>query len=219
MLPGAELFTHHAFVDLETTGLDPDCDEVIEVGVLFVHRGEPVHRISRLFRPSIPLPLDIERLTGITSADLAAAPPFEGFRAELRQALSGWTVVAHNAAFEQGFLFELLKEIAAPVLDSCEVLHYLYPELESYSLDSMIRWSGVGSRARHRALQDCEDTFAMLCRALDLCAEERREDDLAELLACLDPQWSTGNLAGDGSRESRSPAVQLLADLFEQCRR
>ena len=218
MLPGAELFSHHAFVDLETTGLDPDSDEVIELGVLFVHQGQPTQRISRLFRPSIPLPLEIERLTGITSADLVAAPSFDTFRAELRHALSGWTVVAHNAAFEQGFLFELLKEIAAPVLDSCELLHYLYPELESYSLDSMIRWSGVGARARHRALQDCEDTFAMLCRALDLCAQEQREEDLAELLACLDPSWSVATPGSSCDRDAHLPTIELLSDLLQRCR-
>jgi len=77
MASAAELFQHHAFVDLETTGLDPASDRVIEVGVLFVHDGRPVERISRLFCSAAPLPLSIRRLTGIDDAALIGRPPFE----------------------------------------------------------------------------------------------------------------------------------------------
>ena len=76
--------------------------------------------------------------------------------------LAGWTVVAHNAQFEKGFLPNLLGPIRAPVLDSCEVLHYLHPELSSHSLEAMLRWAGLGPRARHRAMTDCEATHGVL---------------------------------------------------------
>ncbi len=84
----AELFRHHAFVDLETTGLDPSFDRVIEVGALFVDEGRVVRRISKLFESPSPLPLSIRRLTGIDDADLAGQPAFEAFVPELRAALS-----------------------------------------------------------------------------------------------------------------------------------
>ncbi|HEX4804048.1 MAG TPA: exonuclease domain-containing protein [Myxococcaceae bacterium] len=214
MASAAELFQHHAFVDLETTGLDPASDRVIEVGVLFVHEGRPVERISRLFCSVVPLPLSIRRLTGIDDAALIGRPPFEAFLPELRTALSGWTVVAHNASFERGFLADLLQEIDAAVLDSCELLHYLYPELESYSLESMIRWTGIGDRAAHRALKDCEDTFAMLCRCLDRCIEDRRGEDVAELLECLAPSGPPNEEAA----ATLEPVVSFLAKLAGFCR-
>ena len=209
----AELFQHHAFVDLETTGLDPSCDRVIEVGALFVHESKVVRRISKLFASSAPLSVSIRRLTGIDDADLAGQPPFEAFLPELRSALSGWTVVAHNASFEQGFLAELLEEIAAPVLDSCELLHYLYPELQSYSLESMIRWTGIGDRAAHRALKDCEDTWAMLCRSLDRCIEDGRAEDVAEILDSLAP-----SATGEAQQQTAPPIVDLLTKLAQHCR-
>ncbi|HYV48831.1 MAG TPA: 3'-5' exonuclease, partial [Myxococcaceae bacterium] len=126
------LFTHHVFVDLETTGLDPDVDEVIELGALFVEQGQVVERRERLFGARAPLPLTIRRITGLVDEDLRGREPFTAYAPELRRALEGWTVVAHNATFEQSFLGGLLQEIGAPVLDSCELLHYLYPELESH---------------------------------------------------------------------------------------
>ena len=60
------LLPHHAFIDLETTGLDPRRDEVIEVGIVFVEADQISRRFTRLFRPNRPLPLVIQRITGLT---------------------------------------------------------------------------------------------------------------------------------------------------------
>jgi ATP-dependent DNA helicase DinG len=208
----AELFSHHAFVDLETTGLDPSCDRVIELGALFVQGGQAVNRISKLFGSPTPLPVSIRRLTGIEDAALAGQPAFHRFIPELRDALSGWTVVAHNASFERSFLPEILEEIDAPVLDSCELLHYLYPELESYSLESLVRWAGIGDFSAHRALRDCEDTYAMLCRALDRCIEAGRAEEVEEILDSLAPGASR-------ARVEALPILTLLSQLVQRCRR
>jgi ATP-dependent DNA helicase DinG len=201
----SELFPRHAFIDLETTGLDPTRDDVIEVGALFVQAGVPVRRISQLCRAAAPLPLAIRRITGLSDADLAGAPPFSEFVPELKQALAGWTVVAHNASFEQSFLSHILVDIDADVLDSCELLHYLFPELESHSLEAVVRWAQVSDKAAHRALQDCDDTFGVLQYALRRCIEEGRGDDVTDALACLEGP-------------ERDPLVNLLRALKSHCR-
>ena len=143
----AELFTRHVFLDLETTGLDPRADEVIEFGALFIEKGRVVDRYLQLFSASRPLPLTIRRLTGIDDAMLAGQPRLAQKLPELRQKLAGWTVVAHNASFEKGFLPELFGPLRSPVLDSCELMHYLHPELPSHSLEALLRWAGQIGRA------------------------------------------------------------------------
>ncbi|MHB8874947.1 MAG: helicase C-terminal domain-containing protein [Myxococcaceae bacterium] len=208
------LLNRFAIIDLETTGLDPKVDEVIELGAAFVERGLVVRRISRLFAPSRALPVAIRRITGLDDADLAGQPPFQTYLPELAEALGGWTVVAHNAAFEQSFLAGVLRSIRAPVLDSCELLHYLYPELESHSLESVIRWAGVGDHAAHRALRDCEDTLAVLRYALERCILEGRAADLEDLLDSLRP----ARLGPLSPAEPGAPLVTLLTSLREACR-
>lgn len=203
MSKNPHLLTRHAFVDLETTGLDPRYDEVIEVGIVFVEADVVVKRVCRLFRPSRPLPLIIQRLTGLTDEQLSTQTGFVGFLPELTQLLRGWTVVAHNAAFEESFLGPVLEELRSPVLDTCELLHYLHPELPSHSLQSMIRWTKVGSAAAHRALQDCEDTLAALRIVLGQCVTQARHEDLAELLAML-----------EGSADGHPALVELLQRLL-----
>ncbi len=203
--PGAALLRHHVFVDLETTGLDPAADRVLEVGALFVEGGLVVDRLERLFDPGREIPPEVQALTGISPALVAGRPRFEDALADLRLRFAGWTVVAHNAEFERGFFAGALEQCGAPVLDSCELLHYLHPELPSHSLDALVRWAGVGERARHRALPDCEDTFAVLRFALDGCLRQRRLADVVDLLDCL---ASSGTV---------SPVVALLSSLAGAC--
>jgi ATP-dependent DNA helicase DinG len=119
-------------------------------------------------------------------------------------------VVAHNAPFEKGFLPELLGPIHAPVLDSCELMHYLHPELRSHSLESLLRWAGLALRQPHRALSDCESVHAVLVHAMDRCIREGRAGDMADLLATLDPE-------GRGFEYEEWPLVDLLSRLRSAC--
>jgi hypothetical protein len=194
-----------AFVDLETTGLDPARDEIIEVGVCFVEAGTVVARRSWVLRPSGPVPAVITALTGLTNDELARAPTLAQKRDELAQALRGWTLVAHNAQFEQGFLGGLGLE--APWLDSCEVSHLLFPELPSHALDALVRWAKVGDGARHRALEDAEDTFLVMREQLARVASAGRRAELEGLVARLSPPQSADATA----------LVQLLSRLSTHC--
>ncbi|MBK7860416.1 MAG: exonuclease [Archangiaceae bacterium] len=209
----APLLQHHAFIDLETTGLDPRSDQVIEVGVVFVERGQLVRRVGQLLRPASPLPVIIKRLTGLDDKLLESQPSFGEYRAELKALLLGWTVVAHNAAFERAFMDGLLEELHAPVLDSCELYHYLYPELASHSLEAMVKWAGLGNGAQHRALEDAEDTFHALSFALQRCIEEARQDDLRELLEMLGHSASGENPGQLSFDHTPSPMRALLEGL------
>ncbi len=211
-----ELLHHLVIVDLETTGLDPAADLVIELGAVFVEEGRVVRRVSKLFSAGRPLPLTIRRLTGLTDEALAGQPPFRAEGPELARSLAGWTMVAHNATFECSFLADVLAAAGSPVLDSCELLHLLFPELESHSLESMVRWAGVSDRAAHRALRDCEDTLAVLRHALGRCVAEARGDDVADLLDALEAPARPRDRPF-GPAEPRDPLVDLLARLLEVC--
>lgn len=216
MGPGAALFGHHVFVDLETTGLDPQRDRVIELGALFVERGEVVARIQRLFCPEVPVPAEVTSLTGLDGAALLGCGRFEDFLPELGPLLRGWTLVAHNAEFERAFFGGLFERLDAPVLDSCELVHFLHPELPSHSLDALVRWTQLGEAASHRALKDCEDTFAVLCHVLDGVLAQGRGDDIGDLLSCL-----SGGAVPFSSRAAPSGGalVALLRELHALCRR
>lgn len=153
------------FVDIETTGLDPSTDEILEIGAVFVERGVVLERRRWMVRPSRAIPPLITALTGLQDDDVRDAQPLEALRGELQAALGGWTLVAHNAGFERSFLKDLVAQHA--MLDSFELSQLLFPQLASHSLDALVRWLEVGRGARHRAVDDAEDTFQVVAAMAD----------------------------------------------------
>jgi DNA polymerase III epsilon subunit-like protein len=201
----AESLDGLAFVDIETTGLDPAKDEIVEVGVCFVERGTVVARRSWVICPTQRVPAVITALTGLTDDEVRAAPSLVQRAAEIAEALRGWTMVAHNASFEQAFLRELTADL--PCIDSCEVTHLLFPELASHALDALVRWADVGDGARHRALEDAEDTFLVLKAAFERVATNGRRAELERLVRRLSPPQSP----------SAEALVRVLARLSTHC--
>lgn len=185
----ASILRRLCFVDIETTGLDPSSDVILEIGAVFVEAGVVSARRSWLVQPGRPIPALITALTGLTDEDVRAAPPLEAIDAELRRALEGWTLVAHNAAFERSFLGDRIA--AHAMLDSCELAQLLFPERPSHSLDSLVRWLEVGRGARHRALDDAEDTFLVLGAMCDRVVQEVDTARLEQLLFHLRPAGTT----------------------------
>ena len=180
----ASILSRLCFVDIETTGLDPSTEEIIEIGAVFVERGVVTGRRRWLVRPKRPIPPLITALTGLTDEEVAHAPALEAVDEQLRAALGGWTLVAHNASFERSFLGDRIA--ANAILDSCEVAQLLFPERASHALDSLVRWLNIGRAARHRALDDAEDTFLVLAALCDRVLQEADRSRLTQLLFHLE---------------------------------
>ena len=107
-------------VDVETTGLDPEKDEVVSFAAVPVEGGRVVaHGAARgLVRPSSPPPGSSIEIHGLRAADLAAAPPPEEALAPLAAALRGRTPIAHAAWVERSFLRPLGIGMPRRILDT-----------------------------------------------------------------------------------------------------
>ena len=99
-----------AFVDLETTGTLAAADAITEVGIVRVDAdpdasAEPrVSEWSTLVNPGLPIPPEIQALTGITDSMVRDAPRFDRIADEVAARTAGAVFVAHNARFDYGFL-------------------------------------------------------------------------------------------------------------------
>jgi DNA polymerase-3 subunit epsilon len=107
-------------VDVETTGLDPEMDEVVSFAAVPVEGGRVVaHAAVRgLVRPSSPPPGSSIEIHGLRAVDLAAAPPPEEALAPLAAALRGRTPIAHAAWVERSFLRPLGVGMPRRILDT-----------------------------------------------------------------------------------------------------
>jgi len=180
----------HAFIDIETTGLEPSSDEVIELGLVLVNQGAARSSHRWRFGHQKPLSPMIQALTGLPERAPEGTPTLAQEWPRIAPLLEGHTVVAHNASFERSFLGELHDR---PMLDSCELTHLLFPAMRSHSLDSLVRWANVGTGARHRALDDAEDTFQVVRVAIERASAnnelgEQIPGPLGELLRALRPR-------------------------------
>lgn len=164
-------------VDVETTGGSPrHGHRVTEVAAVCVSGGEISHTYATLVNPERRIPSMITALTGITNQMVRDAPPFCDVVDELNEVLQGRVFVAHNAAFDWGFLCSEMERAIGARLDGrrlCTVRlsRRLLPELPSRSLDSLAHYFGLQIESRHRALDDAVATAELLLRLLDRLEE------------------------------------------------
>ena len=167
-----------AIVDLETTGTRPAADRVTEIGVLEIERFEVVSEWSTLVNPGVPVPSEVQALTGINYEMLAAAPRFADLAQELHERLAGRVFIAHNARFDYGFLRREFDRAGikfhARAVCSVKLARRLYPRERGHDLDSLIARHGIVCQARHRAMGDAD----ALWQFLRIAAEEHGEEVL-----------------------------------------
>ena len=166
-----------AVVDLETTGLpDAPAAEILEIGIVLLDASaRAVASFESLVRPRGPVPRLIQRLTGLRESDFVGAPSIEALAAEVRELLTGRTIVAHNAGFERHFLARYVSPSLADAeyLDSQDLLALTHPDARDMRLETFTR-TLLGSEERHRALADALDAARILARV----AAGARADEL-----------------------------------------
>jgi DNA polymerase-3 subunit epsilon len=97
--------------DIETTGLDPKQDRIVEFGAVKFDRRGPICRYAALINPGIPMPEEAGRVNGITDEMLAGKPPLETVFPDFLRLTRDTVMVAHNAPFDIGFVNEKLKNL------------------------------------------------------------------------------------------------------------
>ena len=151
-------------VDIETTGLDPYTDRIIEVAAVVFDEDEIVDEWSSLVDPGRDVPAFITTLTGITEQMLGDAPSLFSLRGRLQRLLSDYVIVGHNVDFDMGFLEQERIGMGQHRLDTVTLASILLPAAGRYNLIDLSRLLDLsqarGSR-EHRALGDARLTVAL----------------------------------------------------------
>lgn len=174
--------TTYVAIDVETTGLNPDRDAIIEVAAITFQDLDILDEFSSLVNPQRDVPPEITALTGITPAMVAAAPTIGALRKRLHAALAGHVLVGHNVSFDQGFLQAEGLALGNHCLDTVTLASILIPEAGRFSLDALARYLQLpeaDAGQNHRALDDAEQTvelfLALRERALKLELDQLEE--------------------------------------------
>lgn len=160
--------------DIETTGMSSINDKIIEIGAQKLVNGEIVDHFSEFVNPEIPIPFRIEQLTGINDNMVISAPTIDVILPKFLDFVGDSVVVAHNAAFDTGFIAAKAKEQGRAfdntVVDTLELARVLLNGISKFTLDALAKHLGVALENHHRAIDDATCTayiFQKLCKLLE----------------------------------------------------
>ncbi len=160
----------YAVIDFETTGLSPEHGaRPTEIAVVLVRKGRIVKSYQSLMDPGVPIPHEIQSLTGITNQMIRKAPDVATVMSAAAEFAGDHPLVAHNASFDRKFWDAELQRIRRRRHQAfvCSLLlsRRLFPQFPNHKLQTLVRSLRLPDTGRsHRALADAEATAHLLLR-------------------------------------------------------
>lgn len=150
---------NYVVIDIETSGINPDKDEIIRLSALKIVSGETTDEFSAFVKPRQPLSAEVERLTGITNKSLEDKRSINVVLPDFLEFIGGSTLVAHNIGFDMRFINAALKYIGQPIIKNETVdtlsLARKKCKIDKFSLRAVAKFLGVD----YRTLTDNEIVF------------------------------------------------------------
>lgn len=157
-------------IDLETTGHSPKKgDRIIEIGLVVIEEDKIVDTKTTFLYPETNIPAFISNLTGITDEDVENAPLFDEVAEKIVRIFDNSYVIAHNVAFDLGFLNAELErngwgKLTNPVIDTVEMSRILFPQAPSFKLGQLAEYLHIEHHDPHRALSDAYVTAKLFLK-------------------------------------------------------
>lgn len=162
--------------DIETTGFSPVNNRIIEIGAVKVCSGEVVDRFSTFINPQVPIPFEIEKLTGIRDDMVMEAPLIEEVLPKFLEFCEGCVLVAHNANFDMSFIMENSRRLGLPTeytyVDTVGIARVLLPNQAKHTLDAVAKTLNISLENHHRAVDDAECTAWIFVKFIKMLAEQ-----------------------------------------------
>ena len=151
----------YVVVDLETTGLDTDFCDIIEIGAIRYVNGEKTGEFSTLVKPLEPLDEYITELTGITDEMLENAPPAADVLKDFLAFIGSDLIVGYNVSFDINFLYDKINEFLSLIfsnnfIDVMRIARRVLPDAKNHKLLTVTKHLKISNTIAHRALADCE---------------------------------------------------------------
>jgi len=210
-------------IDLETTGLDANADEILEVGMAKVVKGKVCEHFNQLIQVEQQIPEHISSITGINNEDVVGQPSINEVLPRIIDFIGDAPLVGHNIGFDLSFLNEQLqrvdlrqqtnfvssqpasslkmRQLPNPHIDTLVLSRILLPRLSNHRLEHLAQYFGLSQKKTHRALDDAL-TVVNLFDYLIQCANKLDKEVLGFINRLLKP-WQ--------GRDSQS---NLLPDFF-----
>lgn len=153
-------------LDVETTGLNPARDKVLEIGAARIQGGKVCETYGTLINTGMPIPWRIQELTGITDEMQKAGKKTETAIREFVEFCGDLPVLGHNVQFDFGFLKQTAVNhgltFEKQALDTLKIARRVLPDIPSRTLPAMCSHYQVDPGQSHRALDDALASHTIL---------------------------------------------------------
>ena len=155
-------------IDLETTGLNPHADTIIEVGAVKFRGDEVLDRYQTFVNPGRKIPQFIQQLTSINPSHLERAPSFAQIAGQVAEFIGDLPIIGHNVKFDIDFLTSHRLELSNKTYNTWDLASIFLPEAPEYNLSALAQYLGLTHAQAHRASADAEVTAAVFHRLLEI---------------------------------------------------
>ena len=171
-----KIIDNYCVLDLETTGLSPNYDSIIEIGIIKVKENKIVDKYNSLINPGFLINEYITSITGITNEMLKGKPKIIDLKKEVLNFIGNDVLVGHNISFDVSFLQKgFNEELKNEYIDPLQFCRKLFKELSHHRLTDMSNYLEI-SRNEHRSMSDC------LCtKELYDCIKEKMKNNGLEI--------------------------------------
>lgn len=171
-----KIIDNYCVLDLETTGLSPNYDSIIEIGIIKVKENKIVDKYNSLINPGFLINEYITSITGITNEMLKGKPKIIDLKKEVLNFIGNDVLVGHNISFDVSFLQKgFNEELKNEYIDTLQFCRKLFKELSHHRLTDMSNYLEI-SRNEHRSMSDC------LCtKELYDCIKEKMKNNGLEI--------------------------------------
>jgi len=212
---------NYVLLDVETTGLNPKVDNIIEVGCIKIKNGKEFGRYKSIIKTPIELSGKIKKMTGLTNEILNKAPEMETIAPRLWAFLKDEVVVGHNINFDIQFLYIAFFETLGKVFDNdyfdtLKLFKTEYPQFKSHSLENICDELNICA-SHHRAMVDC----LIVKEILDRIQKRRNDDEITiikeDLTAELASKFALKLIKSIDSEDydSFEPVLKFCDDLID----
>ena len=171
-------------LDLETTGLDPVNDQIIEIGAIRFTDGKESAVYETYVNPGLPVPDFITKLTGITDADVQSAPSITSLFDDLLKFIGDSPLIGHQINFDCSFLEYHLRQkhndfskweseaqrfvyLGNRRMDTLFIARIFLPFLQKFKLSTVAAHFDIDLENAHRALDDARATGRIFLELMD----------------------------------------------------
>lgn len=169
-------------LDLETTGLSPLVDRIIEISGVKV-TPEGIEVFDQLVQPEIPIPPFTTEIHHITDDMVIDSPKISEVIPSFVEFIAGFPIIAHNARFDAGFIvYDILQnKLSLPkakVYCSCALSRKVFTEFPNHRLATLVEKLEIKLENHHRALDDAKACLQVFARALQNYYEKKKNEKI-----------------------------------------